>query len=180
MGYDEDKGTLIEVLVAPKPTSLTARSTLSQPHFVQWDSLGADTAQTPLGLLQVRKVVQHQKWGNTGGLGDSTVYKELHQDRTMWVCDRIPLTRLALDQTESSEERRAWLIGRSRDVPSSQPIAKTTVVARIVEYGHGLKSRVLPPERVHSFDDGPAPKKPVPHAPPRATPRKTAGGTANR
>jgi hypothetical protein len=129
-----------------------------------------------VGLLQVRKLVQHQAWGNTGGVGDSTVYKELRQDRTMWVCDQIPLTRLALDQTESTEERRAWLIGRSRDVPSSQPIAKRTVVARIVEYGHGLKSRVLPPDRVHSFDEQPAPKKPAP----RPLPRKPAASTTRR
>ena len=130
LGYDEEKAQLTEVLVAPKPASLTARSTLSQPHIVKRDTLGADTVQTPMGLLHTRKILQHQSWGNSGGIGDSTVYKELHEERTLWTCDDVPMTRLARDETVNSETRRAWLIGRSRDVPSSQPIAKTTVVAR--------------------------------------------------
>ena len=134
---------------------------------------GVDTVQTPAGLFHARKVVQHQSWGNNGGIGDSTVYKELHEDRTMWISDGIPMTRIARDQTDNSETRRALLFVRSSDFPSSQPIAKTTVVARLLEYGHGLHSRILPPDRVHSFDDAPAAKKPAP----RPLPRQPVGGT---
>ncbi len=172
LGYDEEKGGLIEVLVAPRPGSLTFRSTPSKPHAVVWDTLGPDTVQTPAGLLHAHKLVRHQTWGNNGGIGDSTVYKELHEDRTMWICGDVPLTRLARDETENSETRRAWLIGRSRDVPASQPIAKTVVVARLVGYGHGLQSRVLPADRVHSFDDPPVARKPAPGA----RPKSAAGG----
>jgi hypothetical protein len=176
MGYDTETEALVEVLVAPKQSSLTARSTASKPHIVERETLGVDTVQTPVGLLHARKVAQHQSWGNTGGIGDSTVYKELHENRTLWLSDDVPMTRLARDETENTETRRAWLIGRSRDVPASQPIAKTVVVARLLGYGHGLKSRILPPDRVHSFDDPPAPKKPVPHA----MPRKIAGGARRK
>jgi hypothetical protein len=161
LGYDSDKQSLIEVLVAPKPSALTSRSTLSRPYSVKRDTLGADTVSTPLGLLHAEKTTLHRAWGNTGGSGDSTVYKEITEDRTQWFANEVPITRLAHEETWSHESRRSWLIGRSQEGRPALVVGGSGVVARVIGYGHGLASKMLPADRVHTFEQLEAAKKPA-------------------
>jgi hypothetical protein len=173
---DSDEGKINEVIASPGNPRLTSRPAPSQPHTVQRDTLGADTVQAPGGTLHALKVEMHQAWGKSGGRGDSTIYEELREDRTQWISGDIPLTHSALEETKATRTRRAWLIGRSTDAPPALLISSSVYTARVIGYGRGLKSLVLPPERARSFDDPPAVKRSAP----AARPRTTSGGARRR
>jgi hypothetical protein len=161
MGYDPETGNLNEMLTSTGTPSASSRQQGSRTHTVKRDTVGTDTVQTAMGILKGIKVETHQAWGRSGGRGDSTTYEEVHEDRTQWVCDQVPLTGFALEVTKSSETRRSWLIGRSKDAGPAHQVSGGTVTARLIGYGHGLKSIALPADRVHSFDEAPAGRKRV-------------------
>jgi hypothetical protein len=171
-----DEGEPGEMLVSPGSPELTSRPAPSSPHIVRRDTLGADTVHTVDGTLRALKVLTHQAWSRTSTRGDSTIYEEIREDRTQWICGEIPLTRCALEETRTARTRRAWLIGHSGEAAREQVVVSGITTARILGYGHGLKSLALPADRVHSFDDPPAGKRTAP----AARPRTTSGGARRR
>lgn len=176
MGYDSETGNLNEVLTSTGTPSASSRQQGARSHTVKRDTVGTDTVHTAMGVLKGPKVEMHQAWGRYGGRGDSTTYDEVHEDRTQWTCDQVPLTGFALEVTKTSETRRSWLIGRSKDAAPARQVSGSTVTARLIGYGHGLQSTALPADRVHSFDDRPAGAKRAP----AARPRSATGGAKRR
>lgn len=174
LGINSDGGVQ-EVLVLPKATALTSRTSLQKPHTSVIDTLGADTVHTSMGVLPTRKLVIHEGWGNTGGSGDSTIYKEIRQDRTRWLTDQVPITHCAKEQMDALQTMKAWLIGRSREAAPATPLEGGTVSARLIEYGHGLQAKLLPAERRKSFEQLAAEASPKRAA---GTARRPATGTA--
>jgi hypothetical protein len=174
--FDEKTGQLIETLVSPNTVSLTTRRSKAEVPSLQVDTLGIDTTQTPLGTFRSPVIVARSAWGKAGGSGDSTVYKERRDDHTTWNAPEIPLTGNVRDEMWMRETRRTWMVGHSKESTPEVLVGARHVVARLVGYGHGLKSRLLPPSRAHGFDDAP----PARRSAAAVRPRPAAGGAARR
>jgi hypothetical protein len=171
MGFNED-GSFDEKLMSAGSSALSTRQKPREPRSVSRDTLGADTVQTPMGTLRATKVVTHISSSRNSGRGDSASFREVREDRAQWICNDVPMTSFALEETRSTETRRAWLIGRSKDSAPVQVVSAGTVTARLIGFGHGLRSRALPADRIRSFDDPPPGRQRAP----AGRPRPAAGG----
>ncbi len=167
-------GSMAEELVIPASSSLKSRKPFQRPMMWDVDTLEADTVQTPVGLLQCRKVSIRQGTGVTSNMPDSTLYTEVRENRMSWMTPQVPITHVAREDVENLISRRSWFIGRSAEGSGLRIIERGTGTARLVAYGHGLESRALPAERRTTLAQLRAleAKRPGTAAPARPRPRK--------
>jgi hypothetical protein len=128
----------------PAASTLKARHEVKNPVTWTREPLGRDTVQTPKGTFQAEKILLKQGKGVSQGVGDSTVYTEVREDRTSWYADDIPITHLVREDIETSNARKSWLTGRSGDALKMNIRDKGVGSARLIDFGHGLEARLLP------------------------------------
>jgi hypothetical protein len=160
-----------EQLVMMIPTeALTSRVLGANPKKVTRDTIGADTVTTPAGHFNALHVKFRFGKGITESHGDSTFYQELRENRDVYYSDDVPVTRLVRESIETSQEKRSWMIGRSQEGSPLRLVERGAGTARLIEYGSGLKPRLLPMSMYKSFADRVAPataKKSAATAPPK-------------
>ena len=136
---------------------------------VDVDTVGADTVITPLGLFHCVKVSFRQGKNNSHDFGDSTQYDEAWDKRMKYLSRQIPITSLARQEMDVSYQRRKWQIGRSENAPPLQYLDHSIAEARVVGFGSGMKSRILPESMQKSLPRKAAVAAPTRKARPSAT-----------
>lgn len=130
------------------------RDLLADPGLTErMEELGTDTVQTPMGTFQTTKRGYRTGASMTNTLGDSTTVDEDWNFSTRYTTPAVPLSGIAKEDMQRVLQRKAWMIGRSGDASPMRIREDARGVARLVEFGHGLASRVLPKERQVSFED---------------------------
>ena len=156
----DENGNPIQVVMRRSTGSLKVRTPFDDQVAVDFDTLGEDTVSVPRGQFKCLKVEIRQGKSTTRDFGDSTDYIEVWDKRRGFYNRQIPITSLVREEIESSYQQRKWRIGRSEEAPPLRYLDRSLGEARLVDFGHGLKSRMLPEHM----------QKPLP--------RKAAGGAA--
>ena len=140
----DEQGRPIQQLVKRPAPSLRVRTALGEN--VRWsvEKLPSDTALVPRGTYTCDRSIIKQGMGATGDQGDSSVYTETRENRTIWYHAGIPITHIVREEIERSFARRAWQIGRSSEGLPMQMIEDATGSARLVDFGEGMKPAVVP------------------------------------
>ena len=165
----DDDGEPVQVLLRRNPSSLKRRDPFDDKIAVDVDTVGADTVLTPLGLFHCVKVSFRQGKNNSHDFGDSTQYDEAWDKRMKYLSRQIPITSLARQEIDVSYQRRKWQIGRSENAPPLQYLDHSIAEARVVGFGSGMKSRILPESMQKSLPRKAAAAAPTRKARPSAT-----------
>ncbi|MFN8587883.1 MAG: hypothetical protein U0704_08755 [Candidatus Eisenbacteria bacterium] len=144
-------GQITEDVIKPGANAFKSRNPFQRPLMWDVDTLEADTVQTPAGLFHTRKISIKQGTGVTTNLPDSTLYTEVRENRLTWFTLDVPITHIAREDVENIIARKSWMIGRSSEGSPLRTKERGTGTARLVAYGHGMASRILPPERQKSL-----------------------------
>lgn len=147
----EENGLPMEELTRGAANLSTLRSSPVRPFGYVADTLGADTVHVDAQVLDCRRVRLEQGKSLTQTVGDSTVYVENRESRVRWSSRSVPITHMAREETRDTQGRRAWKVGYSNDALPMNVKETSFTVARVVGFGHGLVSRLLPKERATSF-----------------------------
>jgi hypothetical protein len=139
----DDAGNPIQVVLRRSPSSLKLRTPFDDQIRMDVDTLGPDTASVAKGLFQVLKVSTRQGKSTTREIGDSTEYSEIWDRRVDYLSHKIPITSLVREEIETSFQQRKWQVGRSEDAPPLRYLDRSLGQARLVDYGSGMKSRML-------------------------------------
>ena len=142
-GIDE-QGEPVETLVMRPAATLRRRSPIGDDVSWAVEALPPDTADTPRGHFDCTRVLFRQGTGATQEQGDSTIYTEQRENRTVYMNSSIPITHLAKEDIEKLFSRRAWLAGRSREAAPIALIERGFGSARVLDFGEGLKPRLVP------------------------------------
>jgi len=140
----DEHGTPIQVILRRSPASLKLRTPYDDAIHMNIDTLGSDTASVARGVFQVLKVATIQGKSTTREIGDSTEYSEIWDRRVDYMSHKIPITSIVRESIETKFTQRRWQIGRSTDAPPLRTIDHSGGEARLVDYGSGMKSRILP------------------------------------
>lgn len=167
-------GSFDEQLVIPASSSFQSRTPFQRPIMWDVDTLEADTVQSPSGLLACRKVSIRQGTGVTSNMPDSTLYTEVRENRLSWFTLDVPITHIAKEEVEHTIARRSWFIGRSAEGSPLVIKERGIGTARLIAYGHGMTSRLLPAERTKSLAQWRAEEAKRTAAPPSAAKRSSA------
>ena len=155
-------GNPVQVVMRRSTGSLKVRTPFDDQVAVDFDTLGRDTVTVPRGHYDCLKVEIRQGKSTTRDFSDSTEYIEVWDKRRGYYNPQIHITSLVREEIESSYQQRKWRVGRSEEAPPLRYLDRSLGEARLVDFGHNLKSRVLPEHM----------QKPLP--------RKAAGGAAPR
>ncbi len=139
-----DDGSVHQEIPRAAAGTLKSRTLFKRPIMWDVDTVGVDTVITPKGTFKSRKVIMKQGTGVTSSQGDSSMYNEVRENRTTFYTDEIPITHIAREDVENIIARRTWMIGRSADAAALRVRERGLGVARLVDYGNGLKSRLVP------------------------------------
>jgi hypothetical protein len=132
----------------PASSTLKMRHDVMNPVTYSKEPLGRDTVTTPKGTFNVDKVLMRQGKGVTSAAGDSTVYRELREDRTSFYSSQVPITRLVREDIVTGSTRKAWLLGRSGDATPTMVQDRGEGSALLLDYGHGGKEPRMVPKRL--------------------------------
>jgi hypothetical protein len=150
-GLDED-GNLVEELTRGNANLSATRTPPVRAAGFRADTLGVDSVLTPVGALQARHVKIYSGKEATETRGDSTIVTRNEEHRERWLSSEVPITHDAREITRSTTSRRAWKIGYSSDAAPAMERETGTLEARVIEFGHHMKPRMLPPDRATSFE----------------------------
>lgn len=172
----DDKGNPSQVVLRRSPASLKLRTPFDDQIRMDIDTLGQDTVQVPRGEFRVLKVRTRQGKSTTRDVGDSTDYSEIWDSRTDYITHQVPITSVVREVIETTFQQRKWQIGRSEDAPPMRYLDRSIGEARLVDYGSGMKSSMLPESMQKSLKsrkaaEGAAPPKGT--KPPAGAPRKS-------
>lgn len=136
-----------------KPAASMLKTRREVKHPVRWtrDTLGVDTVITPKGQYKTLKVLLKQGTSSTQAVGDSSIYQDLHEHRTSFFANEVPITHLAREDITTVAGRKAWLIGRSGDATPLTIRDRGAGGARLIDFGHGLSGRIVPERLRHSI-----------------------------
>jgi hypothetical protein len=140
----QEDGSPIQVVLRRSPASLKLRTPFDDRIAMDVDTLGEDTVSVPRGSFRCVKVRTRQGKSTTRDVGDSTDYTEVWDLRTGYTNHKIPITSLVREEIETSYQQRKWQIGRSESAPPLRYLDRSLGEARLMDYGEGLKSRMLP------------------------------------
>jgi hypothetical protein len=114
---------------------------------IQWhrDTLGPDTVMVPRGNFDVVKVRLRFGARGTSEMGDSTQENEVEEHRTIYMTRNIPITSMVREDIEKWIRRRTWKAGQSQNAPLIVR-EHSEGSARLLDYGVGLKPRMVPAE----------------------------------
>lgn len=140
----EESGTPVQVVLRRSPSSLKLRTPFDDRIAMDVDTLGEDTVSVPRGSYRCLKIRTRQGKSTTRDVGDSTDYTEVWDTRIGYTHHKIPITSLVREEIETSYQQRKWQIGRSESAPPLRYLDRSLGEARLMDYGTGLKSRMLP------------------------------------
>jgi hypothetical protein len=110
-----------------------------------------DTVITPLGTYSCEKIQTKRGTGTTQDIGDSTSYGEEYEITTSYMTPKIPLTHLARQDVDVTISKRTWRIGHSENGVPMQVMRHSSISARAIGYGEGMKSQSFPLDRQKSL-----------------------------
>jgi hypothetical protein len=140
--------------------TLKSRTPISEQLPLAIDTVGIVPVETAKGTFDCRKVEMKFGKGMTGAAGDSTVYTEVRENRTVHLTERVPITSIGREDIEFLVRKRSWLTGRSAGADSTLlTVEHSRGSAVLVDFGEGLEPRMLPPDMRRSI---PAPKGKTP------------------
>lgn len=175
-----DDGTVHQEVPRAASSTLKSRTLFKRPIMWNVDTVGVDTVITPRGTFTTKKVITHQGTGATSSQGDSSMYNEVRENRTSFYSNEIPITHIAREDVENIISRRTWMIGRSADASPTKTRERGIGMARLIDYGNGLKSRALPESMQITLAESRrinatalASEMPGEHAPPAAAHKRT-------
>ena len=130
-----------------KRPSLTLRNRKPPGDRTAWtvDTMGVDTVHTPRGLYACTLVKLEEGIAATADNGDSSARTEVREKRTVFFADGIPITGFARERIVNTVHRKSWPIGRSSE-GEMKLVAESEGNARLVDYGTGLTSLLVPKE----------------------------------
>jgi hypothetical protein len=137
-------GEPLQELVKRPPGSLRVRARLGENTRYDVVPLPADTAIVPRGEYLCERTMFKQGVGTTQETGDSTVYTENRENRTVFTNLDVPITHIAKEDIERLYHRRAWQRGRSGEGAPIALVEQALGAARLIEYGEGEKPRLTP------------------------------------
>ncbi len=146
-------GGLSEQVIRRPPTTLRNRSAVESGLDMRIDSLGADTVATPPGTFRCRLIKYDQGKAASLDQRDSTVRTETRETRVTYYSTEIPVTGLARETIDRSIKRRTWAIGRSQQASPLNTMDHALGDARLVAFGEGMKSQLLPEWRQKSLKE---------------------------
>ena len=114
------------------------------------DTLGVDTVHTARGLYTCTMVKLEEGIGATGDHGDSTARTEARETRTVYFGKGIPITGFARERIVNTVHRKSWPIGRSSE-GDLLLVADSETNARLIDYGTGTQSLLVPKQFQKSF-----------------------------
>jgi hypothetical protein len=158
--YDRDGNPIEEVTKRP-PLTLKNRRPPSQHTAWDTDTLGVDTVSVPKGEFRCTKIQMREGVAVTAEKPDSTMRTEVMETRTLFMSDRIPVTRLARESIEQTTKRKVWAVGRSQDATDFLTTGRSQGEARIVDFGSGLTPLVVPERYRRPIAVQEAPRKPA-------------------
>ncbi len=140
----DEQGNPIESLLKRPPLSLKSRQAPSERLTWDYDTLGTDTVSVPKGEFRCTKVVMRDGVAVTSEKPDSTLRTELLETRTIYLDDRIPITRIVREAIEQTTHKQMWAVGRSREGTGKVLSGRSLGEARLEDYGRGIEPRITP------------------------------------
>jgi hypothetical protein len=168
----DEQGNPIETLLKRPPLSLKSRTAPSERLAWDYDTLGTDTVMVPKGSFKCTKVRMRDGIAVTSEKPDSTMRTELMETRTIYLDDRIPITRIVREAIDQTTSKQMWAVGRSREGTGMQLSGQSTGDARLEDYGHGMQPRVTPARYHRSIKEQESPSA---SAKPKAKPKAMSG-----
>ena len=156
-GVDKD-GELDESIVRRQAGELKLRAVnWEQEHRDTWiyrDTLGIDTTTVPAGAFKGLKLRVLRPWSETVDKGDSSIYYERRETRTLYYADEIPLTGFVRMDIDDVQKGRTWPIGQSGQ-KDLNILERAQGSAVLIGYGSsGVTPLLVPESRRHSVDRG--------------------------
>ncbi len=150
---DDEHGDPQQDVIRAAASALKSRTLFKRP--LQWtvDTLSADTVNTPKGQFLAKRVSIRQGTGATASVKDSSIYTEVRENRMSYMHDDIPVTRVVREDVENIIARRTWEIGRSSTSTEMFIRDRGVGVARLLDFGSGKQSRLVPAKHRMSFAD---------------------------
>jgi hypothetical protein len=139
-----EDGTPQEDVTRRPPLTLKNRKPPSEHTAWSVDTLDADTVRTPSGEYACRKIRMEEGVAATADYGDSSSRTEVRDTRTEYYTLKVPITHLAREHIENSVRRKSWLIGHSKDAEELRLVGLSAGDARLVDFGTGLVSGIIP------------------------------------
>ncbi len=172
-----ESGEPTETLVMRPVQTLRTRNPIGEDISWATETLPPDTAHTPKGSYACSRTLYRQGTGATQDQGDSTIYTEQRENRTVFFNTAVPITHLVIEGIERTFSRRAWLVGRSKEAAPIALVERGQGAARLVDFGEGMEPRLVParyrkPVRTAASAASPAPKPAPPARAPAAAGRK--------
>jgi len=164
--FNED-GTPRQDVVKRPARTLQARTPPSDRIRWDVDTVGTDTVVTPRGTYSCRKISIRQGVAATTDVGDSTLRTEVRDNRMVYMSPEVPITHVAREDIDYSIVRKTWAVGRSQEI-AENTMERSKGGARLVDYGTGLKPRIVILNPRASLDGKPA------ASPPKSSPRKAS------
>ena len=167
-GLDEH-GKPLEQLFLRAPAELITRGFDYDEPARTTDTVGVEKVEVPKGTFDALKDIQ--KWRETTNKqeGDSTLYFEKAETHTRWWSNQVPITSLVRIDQHNTQRQRTWMIGGSANAPLLT-IEEAVGSTMLVDFGTGMKSKLIPERFQRSLaQQGAAPKPPA-----RAPVRKPA------
>ena len=145
-----DEGVPREELIRRPLTTLKRRE---QSEHTTWlvDSLGRDTVQVPRSVFQCAKLKLEEGVAATADYADSSTRTEVRDTRWVYMTPVVPITHLAREKIENSVKHKSWLIGHSQEGTPMLLVGLSQGDARLVDYGTGLESGLVPAKFRKSF-----------------------------
>src|SRR5207249_1806295 len=132
---------------------LTTLKRREQSEHTTWlvDSLGRDTVQVPRSVFQCAKLKLEEGVAATADYADSSTRTEVRDTRWVYMTPVVPITHLAREKIENSVKHKSWLIGHSQEGTPMLLVGLSQGDARLVDYGTGLESGLVPAKFRKSF-----------------------------
>ncbi len=146
----KEDGTPRQDLTMRPALTLKNRRPPGERTNVNSDTLGVDTVHTARGLYTCTMVKLEEGIAVTGDKGDSTARTETRETRTVYFAKGIPITGFARERIVNTIHRKSWPIGRSTE-GDLMLVADSETNARLVDYGTGSQSLLVPKQFQRSF-----------------------------
>lgn len=151
LGQMDEHGLPLEELLKRPPKSLKSRKSTDGDVTFAIDTLSTDTVHTAVGNFTCQKYRIRQGTAITHEQGDSTVYMEVREDRTVFMSLDVPITHIVREDIDYTIQRRAWKVGHSQESAPLLMLERSQGSSRLEAMGKKGVARLLPVERQKSL-----------------------------
>ncbi len=139
-----EDGTPMEDITRRPPLTLKNRKPPGEHTAWNVDTVGADTVHVPRGTYSCKLIKMEEGVAATKDEGDSSSRTEVRDIRTIYYTEKVPITHIARENIENTVKRKTWLIGHSKDAEDLRLVGLSTGQARLLDFGSGLESGLVP------------------------------------